>query len=217
VPPLKGYCIWLHAKREDWRVAGPWAFEFRGAALFAGYAKGALFRCARPASTRPLQPLPLALRPHIVTLVTMMCANKIGSGKGAQGRARNHSPQLRGSSRLDTPAPKGQSLIPTHAETESPVNHRKQRRATCSNPYTLPGAATAHFDPLFDYLCASVTLWLPALTAPGASLRMTIGWAFSSRAQQAAPLRNSKTKKQIPRRAGPRPSLGMTVRRELHV
>jgi len=192
-------------------------FEVRRAALFAGYAKGALFCFASPASTSPPQTLTLALRPHIVTLVTMMCADKFGNGKDAQGRARSYSSQVRGSSRLDTPAPRRQSLIPTHAETESPVTHRKQRMAACSNPYTQRGVATAHFDPFFDCLCASVTLWLPALTAPGASLRMTMRWALVRRAQQAAPLRESKTKKQIPRRAGQRPSLGMTVRRELHV
>ena len=199
------------------RVANPLAFDVPGAALFAGYAKGALFCCARLTSTRPLHAVTLALRPHIVTLVTMMCAHKIGNGKDAQGRAGSYSPQARGASRLDTPAPGRQFLIATHPETELSVTHRKQRMTTYSNRNTLPGVATPNFGPLCGPLRASVTLWPPALTAPGTSLRMTIGWAFVRRAQQAAPLRNSKTKKQIPRRAGQRPSLGMTIRRELHV
>ena len=52
----------------NWRVAEPMAFDFSGAALFAGYAKGALFCCARLASTSRLQPLALALRAHIANL-----------------------------------------------------------------------------------------------------------------------------------------------------
>ena len=95
-----------------------------------------------------------------------MCAYKIGNGKDAQGRARSYSSQARSSSRLDTPAPGRQILIPTHAETESPVNHRKQTMATCSNPYTQPGVAAAYLGLLFGPLCASVTLWPSALTAP---------------------------------------------------
>ena len=126
--------------------------------------RSAQFCFAPLASTGPLHAVTLAICVHIATLVTMLCAHKIGSGKRTQGRARRQYPQARGSSRLDTPAPERQFLIATHPRTGSPVNHRKQRVAACSNPYTWPGVAKPNFGPLFDRLCASVSLWPPALT-----------------------------------------------------
>ena len=53
------------------------------------------FCCARPASTRPLQPLTLALRAHIANLDVMLRADRIGNGESAQGRARGYSLQAR--------------------------------------------------------------------------------------------------------------------------